>query len=223
MRNGSLTKRIDADRRFKVSKRLLIISSTLLVIHQLLDIEVNEVNLLIIKLVLKNQDLLPNLLMILTSSLLVWYFINARSYHESLYKQWTRDMINKEPFLFFINPYESDWSGLVMDLVPKPLNYEQIMYEGGDFKFEYVSKPIFKRYIRYLWSDRYANHETEVALIDAGIGKSLRTYWYELKHQFSSLFSHPEYFEIYIPYLLGFFALLSYFTPDLITKILTQL
>lgn len=221
MRKGSLTKLIDADRRFKVSKRLSMLSSAILIIHQLADVQVNEINLLLTKLVLKNQEIMPSLLMILTSGLLVLYFINTRRYHEKLYKQWTHNMITRRPFWYVNNPYESEIMGLVYELIPKGIIYEQIMYEHGRFDFEYVCKPFFRRAIRYQWSDQFDSYDEDVAVHEAGLTSLLRAYWFELKNQVSILFSHPEYLEIYVPYVIGFAALLSYFNPDLVTEVLT--
>jgi hypothetical protein len=215
----TITEQIDADEGLKSKRKLLTITSLILLALSFSGAKVEEANTFIFKLSFNNNKGISLLLMLAVIFLLIRYYNYAYKYHHQLYKLWS-DRLLKHPFFFHSHPNEPEYYGLVNDLEPKALNIEALQYHGGDWSVGYKCRPVFVRKIIYWWSDQYDNHELEVWVGWKNYFKVLRL---EARYQFEGFIKHRENLDIVAPYFLGVFAIASYTFNDQVQYILKLL
>ena len=102
-------------------------------------------------------------------------------------------------------------------------------FRQSDVRWDYsykCGKP-FVRYLVHVWG--YNQHEDEDRMEQVniysrfGIKIYLVSIWLEAKEQFKSFFTHRENLDILAPYLLGIFAIASYYFSAELLKLLALL
>lgn len=203
----TITEKIDADEGLKSKRKILTITALILLLISFSDAKVVEANTFLVKISFGNQEGISVLFVLAVFILLIRYYNYARKYHDQLYKLWSGRMI-RHGFFFNTNPYEQDYSGLVIDLEPKNINIEEIKYEGGNWGVGYHCDFPFVRKILYEWDDQQNNYEEKIWVGWKNYFKVLRLEFY---FQFKSFLTHRENLDILAPYFLGLTAILSYF------------
>ena len=208
----AIRKKIDADVGLKSKRRLLTISSLILLGMTLTEATVVEANTLFFKISFGNQGGLLLLLLFSLIFLLIRYYNYAESYHSELYKSWSDRMLNEPYFLRYCH-HSDDISGLIVNIQPKGAEVHNPHREEPDHSsFSYACKFPFRRHIRYYWSHGHNEGEESVSLFrKAGYKQYFRILAFEMKYQSGSFFTHREHLDILAPYMLGLTAICSYF------------
>jgi hypothetical protein len=218
----TLTQRIDADEGLKAKRKLLTVVSLILLAIAFSAAKVVEANTFIMKISFTNQNGIAYLLLLSIAFLMIRYYNYARPYHDELYKAWT-ERILKEPFLF-IYCHESDQAtGILVDKAPSKLDFESVRHNNhGYWNFEYKCYGIFGREIHHLWSnDGQSDNRTTLNLFkELDLSIYFKILLREFKYQASSFFIHRENLDIFAPYLLGCFSILSFVFNEEIIAIL---
>lgn len=202
----TITEQIDIDEGLKTKRKLLTVTSLILLALSFSGAKVEEANTFILKLSFENQKGLSMLLVIAVIFLIIRYYNYACKYHQKLYKLWSDRLIHDD-FFIYSHPYEREYSGLVLDLEPKDFDVDVIRQEGGAWEFGYECSWFFVRKISYWWHDKYADHEITVRV---GWRNYFRVLMLESKYQFMGFFSHRENLDILAPYILGVLAMSSF-------------
>lgn len=216
----TITEQIDADEGLASKRKLLTLTSLVLLALSFSGAKVEEANTLILKLSFENQTGLSTLLVVAIVFLLIRYYNYAYKYHRQLYLLWSDRML-RHPF-FFSSPHEVlEYFGYVIDRAPDVFDIEAIRSEGGDCNFSYQCRFPFRRVIVYSWHDEYFDeNEVERAVEFKQYFKVLKL---EVYFQVSSYFTHRENLDITLPYILGVTAICSYFFNDSLQAVLTLL
>lgn len=203
---------IDNDAGLSSKRKLLTVTSLILLAIQFSGAQVKEANTFILKLSFEHQNGIGLLLALAIIFLLIRYYNYARPYHEKIFHQWSSRML-QEPLFIEHNFYENLYYGLIVDLVPKGLNiYELDQSEHFSWEYKYNCRFFLARDIEYSWSDQNDSYSSEISLFES-VSKQqyLKIMGYELKYQIISIFTNRETLDIYTPYILGIFSISSYF------------
>lgn len=214
----TITEQIDADEGLASKRKLLTLTSLVLLALSFSGAKVEEANTLILKLSFENQTGLSTLLVVAIMFLLIRYYNYAYKYHRDLYKLWTGRMLG-HPFFLNIPPHEPDSEGLVVELEPEGLGIDAMRDrdEYGDWDFGYGCRFLFRRKIEFSWQDRNGDHFQAVGL---GFKNHFTALKLECYYQVSSFFIHRENLDITAPYILACTAISSYFFNDSLQAVL---
>jgi len=218
---STITEQIDADEGLASKRKLLTLTSLVLLALSFSGAKVEEANTLILKLSFENQTGLSTLLVVAIMFLLIRYYNYAYKYHRDLYKLWTGRMLG-HPFFFSMPPHEPDYEGLVVDLEPNGLEIDAMRHsdEYDGWGFGYGCSFLFRRQIEFTWHDQNGDHFQ-------GVGLSFKNHFTALKlecyYQVSSFFIHRENLDITTPYILACAAISSYFFNDSLQAVLMLL
>lgn len=209
---SDLKKEIDNDNGLRTKRKLLTVTSLILLAIQFSGAKVEEANTFILKLSFDHQNGIGVLLVLTIIFLLIRYYNYAIPYHDKLFVSWSSRML-KEPFFSDYNYHEHEYYGLTADLTPKELNlYEEGQPEQFSWEYKYNCRFFLARYFEYSWEDTNDFYTKKINLFDSVTKlQYLKIMGYELKYQTASFFTHREYLDIYTPYILGIFSILSYF------------
>lgn len=215
---------IDEDEGLRSKRKLLTITSLILLALQFSGAKVVKANTFILELNFSHQDGIALLLLIAIIFLSIRYYNYARPYHEKLYKLWT-DRMMSEGFYFLIDPYNDYHTGLIIDFLPNGIDIQRFAHEEHcDWWYSFKCKWFFRRYLVYEWYDENPDYYSEVDLFKRlSFRKYLKVLKYELKHQIFSFFTHRENLDIMSPYLLAALAISSYFLSEKIQYVMTFL
>lgn len=204
--------KIDQDVGLNSKRKMLTITSLILLALQFSGAKVLEANTLILKLSFEHQGGIILLLTLSVLFLLIRYHNYAQPYHTLLYKTWSKQLINNNVINRY-DPYDNEPSGLLHKVYPKGFNYDAIIHsENPNIKFSYLCKGFFFRYFCYEWSNQHEDCYGKVNICRSlGFINYLFILFVELQYQFGRYFTHRESLDILSPYFLGFFSLLSYF------------
>lgn len=207
----TLSEKIDADDGLKSKRRLLTISSLILLGMTLSDATVVEANTIFFKIVFNNQSGLLLLLLLSIIFLLIRYFNYAEKYHAELFKSWSDRML-KEPFFFHYCHHSDNITGLTVQIQPKGAGLDNPhLVEPNISHFSYGCRVLFRRHIHYSWCHGFDEGNEIVSILGKGGFKQyLRVLALELKYQISSFFIQREQLDILAPYFLGLAAICSY-------------
>jgi hypothetical protein len=206
----TITEQIDIDEGLKTKRKLLTVTSLILLALSFSGAKVEEANTFILKLSFENQKGLSVLLVIAVIFLLIRYYNYACKYHQQLYKLWSDRLINDD-FFIYSHPYEQEYSGIIFDLQPKGFNVDEVRQDGGAWGFRYECRWLFLRKINYWWHDRHAEHDISVRV---GWRNYFKVLVLESRYQFMGFFSHRENLDIVAPYVLGILAISSFVFDD---------
>jgi len=207
--------KIDGDRGLKSKRRILTISSLILLAMNFSGARIVEANSLFLKISFSKQEGLQLFLITAVIFLLVRYYNYAEQYHAELFKTWSSRMLN-EPYFIHYCHYSDHVSGLIVDVQPKGADVGNPHKDKTDFStFKYRCRFLFRRHLEYFWCNGHSEGEESVSLLKkAGFKKYLRTLLYELKYQAGSFFNHREQLDILAPYMLGVASISSYLFKD---------
>lgn len=211
-----ITEQIDADEGLKSKRKLLTITSVILLAISFSGAKVEEANTFLLKLSFNNNKGISVLLVLAVIFLLIRYYNYACKYHHQLYKLWS-DRLLRDQFFFYSHPHEPEYSGLICDLEPKEMNIEALQYHDGTWSFGYVCHSLLVRKIAYWWHDNNDEYEREVSVGWKNLLKVLRL---EAKYQFQGFITHRENLDIIAPYILGVFSITSYIFNDHVQNLL---
>lgn len=215
---------IDNDEGLKSKKRLLVITSLIMLAIQFSGAKVVEANTFILKLEFTHQVGIPFLLVISICFLMVRYYNYAGKYHDKLYELWSGCLLEDDLYYVY-NPYTDDHDGFVYGLMPNNFNHQQLDYEEhSSWSISYVRKLFFRRYLRYSSYDGDQYKHVNVALFSrVSFKKYLVMLWLESAYRNKGLLTQREHLDILSPYILGVVAILSYFCNGLIIQIMNTL
>lgn len=207
----NIKKLIDNDDGLKSKRKMLTITSIILLAIQFSGAEVIEANTFVLKLSFEHQKGVALLLLLAVIFLLIRYFNYARPYHVKLYKIWTSRMLHRD-FFIYQHPYSEDIDGLIMDIIPKEMNIDPIHYdERYGWDYEYHCRWFLRRYIDYSWNDEHGDHSKLVSLFKkTSTWDYLKILKYEATYRITGFFTHRENLDIVGPYILGASAITSY-------------
>ena len=202
----TITELIDGDEGLKSKRKLLAITSLILLALTFSGAKVEEANTFILKLKFDNQNGIAILLVLAIVFLLIRYYNYAKPYHEKLFREWSGRMLEHRYFYSFCHNQDV-FTGLVMNKAPKVITYEAVQYDGLTFTYHYKCS-FFKRSFIYNYAD--AN---DVFSEEAGVGwkNYLKVIGYELKYRVERYFNHRAHLDILAPYFLGVIAVASYY------------
>jgi len=212
----TITELIDGDEGLKSKRKLLTITSVILLALTFSDAKVEEANTFILKLKFENQNGIAILLVLAIVFLLIRYYNYAKPYHEKVFREWSGRML-KEPYFHEYFHHSDEVSGLVHDMAPLAAKASQEPW--GGYSYEYHA-PYFFRYIRYSWSDQ---HDFYSEYVRFGWGDYFKVIFIESKYRIDSFFNRRENLDILAPYILGGSALISYGLHDYLQIILRML
>lgn len=216
----SITEQLDNDAGLKSKRKLLTIVSLITLALSFSDAKIEEVNTLVFKLSFENNGGISFLLVCSILFLLIRYFNYARPYHDKLYHLWSARML-KEPFFFEFNHHEDEADGLVIQKMPKHIDFNECIRDPEiSINWRYECSFLFKRKISYLIEYKYEYDDDDKA-VPVGWKNYPKTLLLELKHQFKSYFIYRENLDIYAPYFLGLAAISSYFFVEELQQLLT--
>ncbi len=208
---------IDSDDGLKGKKKLLTIVSLILLVIQFSGAKIIEANTLILKLSFTNQDGLALLLCISIVFLLVRYYGYARKYHKKLYDLWSSDLM-KDPRIHSHCEHSNEFSGLLHEKYPKNFHILEMTYgERSSYIASYKSSWLLKKEFEFDVTNEHDRYSTYINVFTIlGFKKYLYIFTLETKYRFLGFFNYRENLDIYAPYLLGFFSILSFvFYADL--------
>lgn len=205
-----ITEQIDADEALQGKRKLLVLTSLVLLALSFSGATIKEANTLILKLEFTQQKGISVLLVLAVFFLMLRYYNYARKYHDQLTKLWVNRLL-KEHELFYVCPYSDDTSGVVTDLMPRGFDLQELSYHDYHWDFDYKPLLAFRRAIHFSWQDQNQDFE-EISPFFSRVKpkdyfKILRL---ELKHQFWSYVTHRENLDILAPYIIGLLAILSF-------------
>tara|TARA_B110000196_G_scaffold70119_1_gene59924 strand:- start:3602 stop:4291 length:690 start_codon:yes stop_codon:yes gene_type:complete len=201
----TITELIDGDEGLKSKRKLLTITSLILLALTFSGAKVEEANTFILKLKFENQNGIAILLVLAIVFLLIRYYNYAKPYHEKLFREWSGRML-KESYFYLPCHHSDTITGLVHDLAPKKVIADQIdPWNWYTFHYEIG---FLKRGIRFSWTDQ---HDSYDEFVSVGWKNYLKVMGYEVKYRIGRYFTHRENLDILAPYFLGVFSILSYF------------
>lgn len=207
----SIAEEIDADEGLKSKRKLLTISSLVLLALSFSSARVEEANTFLLKLTFENQDGLGILLVLGVFFLLIRYFNYASKYHQKLFKAWSDRMLSDDYFQTG-DANNNEFEGLVFDLMPTEVKISANQFRGESWDIFYGSKSIFIKQFRYWWrSEEGIYHQMSV---NVGWPHYSKVILLETKYRFLSFITYREHLDIFAPYLLGGLAILSFFFHD---------
>jgi len=212
----TITELIDQDEGLKSKRKLLTITSLILLALTFSGAKVEEANTFILKLKFDNQSGIAILLVLATIFLLIRYHNYASKYHRLCHEAWI-NRLNKEPFFYIVNSYDSTVNGLVSNISPKGYEPEECHNNQYDWRFSYKCQFPLIRKIQYWAHDEHTMNRAEVRV---GWENYFTVILLELKHRYSAFFSNREQLDILAPYGLGLVAISSYFFTDTLQVIL---
>jgi len=215
----TITEQIDADEGLMSKRKLLTVTSLILLALSFSGAKVEEANTFILKLSFENQHGISVLLVLAVFFLSIRYFNYAKPYHRQLYELWSSRMLADSYFILH-DPHGGDPVGLIVEKEPKDLNVEEVRYEGGGMSCSYKCSRIFTRALSYSVWNRHEEYE-----IDVNVGREhyLQCLRLEAGYQFESFFSYRENLDIQAPYLLAVLSILSYFFNEQLQLVLNLL
>ena len=189
---------IDADKGLASKRKLLTVTSLILMALAFSGAKVEEANTFLAKLSFDNHEGIPLLLAISIVFLLLRYYNYAQPYHYRLYRIWAVRMLHLPPFFWF-DSHAEEHCGLLVELEPPSPGDER-----GDFENHFVIDGLFRRALGYVW-----HWDSESVLFREAIPLKV---WLlpEIKHHLGGYFKHRENLDILSPYLIGLAALLCY-------------
>ncbi len=206
-----IRERIDDDSGLKSKRRLLTISSLILLGMNLSGAKVVEANTLFFKISFSKQEGLLVFLIAAVLFLLIRYYNYAEQYHSELFRAWSARML-KEPYFLHYCHYSDDITGLVAQIQPKGAQIDNPHIEEPNISsFSYGCRVLFRRHIFYSWCHGHNEGNEIVSILKkGGFKKYLRVLVFEFKYQISSFFTQREQLDILAPYFLGVTAIGSY-------------
>lgn len=218
----TVAEQIDSDEGFKSKRKLLTITSLVLLLLSFTDAKVIEANTFLVKLSFGNQLGLSLLLVLAVIFLLVRYYNFAYKYHSHIYKLWSTRMM-EHPFFFDPLPFYDggDCEGLICKIEQDlDMGISTMMQHNIQWGYHYHCGPAFIRKIIYSWEseNNEPEYHEENKLRESIVSIGWKNYWsvflFEIYFQIQSFFIDRESLDIYTPYALGFAAISSYFFND---------
>ncbi|MDX1796684.1 MAG: hypothetical protein R3219_08155 [Hydrogenovibrio sp.] len=213
--------RIDNDKGLTAKRRLLVITSLLLLAVQFAGAEITEANTFIFKLKFDHAQGLGLLLVISIIFLMIRYYNYAGKYHSELTEKWKKALINDSFFCYF-DPAANEPCGFLIEKRPKEFPIQAVLFEGRDWSINYLTYFPFKRTFLYSWDGPHCEEFKAVNILETfGWKIYFLVLGYELKYQLSRFFTHRENLDILTPYFLGIAAISSYFFHEQLSHLIT--
>ena len=207
----SIAEEIDADEGLKSKRKLLTISSLVLLALSFSSARVEEANTFLVKLKFDNQDGLGILLVLGVLFLFIRYFNYASKYHQKLFKAWS-DRLLRDDYCSIKHPFENEGTGLTFELLPKKsIAIDEERGELVNWTVSYESNWLVVKKIKYKWFDEYDKNNKSIRI---GWPHYPKVLLLETKYRFFSFITYREHLDIFAPYLLGGLAILSFFFHD---------
>jgi hypothetical protein len=214
----TITEQIDIDEGLKTKRKLLTVTSLILLALSFSGANVEEANTFILKLKFDNQNGIAILLVLAIIFLIIRYLNYAKPYHEMLFNEWTGRMLRNNYFSC-ADYHDNELYGLAIDMIPEGIDLNSVQHGGDRFDFHYKCS-WFKRSLVYSWTDQYDYHRQEV---NVGWRNYFKVISLETKYQFGSFINHRENLDIMGPYFLGVLAISSYFFHEELQLVLNAL
>lgn len=211
----SITKRIDADEGLKSKRKMLTITSLILLALSISGAKIEEANSFIFNIKFESQSGIGVLLVFSVLFLMVRYFNYAKPYHVELFRLWSDRMLH-HPYFFWRCHESYEAFGLIAQKFPKNSHFHELSEAGYDIEeqnhaWSYECSLFFVRKFSFTWNDGHEGYEESVFI---GWGNYLKVLGFEAKYQFESFFTHRENLDILAPYMLAIVAISSYFFKE---------
>jgi len=210
-----LQKEIDNDEELNGKKRILTITSIILLAIQFTGATIVEANTFILKLNFTHQNGLALLLFFSIMFLLIRYYSYARKYHKSLYELWTFDLMSN-PKIESYDEHGNDLYGWLHENYPPnfdPMQYRQD--EHCSYKTKYKSTWLLVKYFQFDITDEYHSYSSYINIFKKlGLKIYLIILFMEIKYRTLGYFKNRENLDILAPYMLGFAAIISFIFPN---------
>lgn len=205
---------IDSDKGFYKQKKALLISSSILLITSILDINIQEINFYFVKFSIENDNYLSYILFVCTFVLTIRFYGYSSHYQENLKEYRLADLL-KDSFFFLNNPHTDEVSGIVGRFLPDEMDPHQQHYshETEDYEFTFKRKFFLSRQIIYSWRNKYHDYyyEKQVNLFKKlSLKEYITVLIKEDKLFLVNLIRHREYFDIFLPYIISFCSMLAF-------------
>lgn len=164
---------IDQDEGLRSKRKMLTITSLVLLAVQFSGAKVVEANTFILKLTFTHQHGISFLLCLAVFFLLLRYYNYAIPYHEKLYTLWTKRML-REGFFSSYDQYSDDRTGLIVDLKPSGLSFQEVEHdEHSDWSCDYHCGWFFSRYLIFDWYDEIPENSEKLICLNVLVFKVL--------------------------------------------------
>lgn len=215
---------IDNDEGLQSKRRLLTITSLILLATSLSGATVSEANTFILKITFTNDRGLGYLLVLAVVFLMIRYYGYARPYYEKLYKGWTSRMLQENFYQNYDN-HTYDLGGLLISHLPKAITEERILHdEHFSNGYEYICKFPLRRQVEYFWADEHDSFSETLSLFSqVTLREYLTILLLEFRFRIINILDFRESLDVYAPYLIGISAIISFFFSSNVLAILEYL
>lgn len=207
---------IDADTGLASKRKLLVVTSIILLAMQFTGAKVLEANTFILKVSFTDSKGLGLFFILAIVFLILRYYNYAKLYQDKLFGFWTKEML-MDDFFYLYNPYENEATGLLSYLEPEEVDSDRYDMQrktdqqniGMSHAYICKKKP-FSRTVSYSWSNLNDDINVEVeAFKKVCIKCSFNIFKLEAYYQIKSWLTRRETLDLYSPYIIGLFAIFS--------------
>ena len=217
----TLKEQIDSNIGLKKQKNLLIAASLVLLVLNFSGAELVEANTFILKLGFRHQEGLNLLFLIGIIFLIIRYHNYSSKYHQMLKEAWTSKLLSN-PSISAYPLHADEPIGMLHEKYPEWLDIQTCIHSSKmehpenqvSCSFGYETSFPFKRFFTYTQHrDFFDEKSFERINIWSTLGKKKykKILALELKIRTEEYFKNSEYLDINSPYLIGIFAIFSYF------------
>ena len=198
---------IDGDEGLKSKRKLLTITSLILLAIVLSGARIEEANTFIFRISFENSERLTGLLFLSVLVLLLRYRNYAYRYKKQLYQLWVSRMLSN-PFFQVRDDQDTSISGYLMDYMPDKLKEDFNSFpDFSRLRFDYRCRFLFRPEIIY--QNYSGGPDPEVYILRVKEHK-WKVVWLDLKARFGQLINHREPLDIMAPTLIGYTAIVFF-------------
>ncbi len=221
MKKSNLQLEIDSDEGLNSKKRLLTITSLILLAIQFTGAKIVEANTFILKIEFSHQKGLALLLFLSVVFLLIRFYSYARKYHLELHNLWTSELM-RDPRIDYFDPHEQELYGWLHEKYPKDFDpFVCGQDEFCSYKTKYNSTWLINKRFQFDISDEHHSYTEYINIYEKlGIKVYLSIFIMELKYKVFGFIKHRENLDIISPYLLGLLAIASFVLPEEFERII---
>ena len=206
-KSPTITELIDGDEGLKSKRKLLTITSLILLAIVFSGARIEEANTFLFRISFENSERLTGLLFLSVLVLLLRYRNYAYHYKKQLYPLWVSRMLSN-PFFQSRDDQDTSISGYLMDYMPDKLKEDFNSFpDFSRLSFNYRCRFLFRPEIIY--SHYCGGPDPEVYILKVKEYK-WKIIYLDLKARFGQLINHRESLDIMTPTLIGYTAVVFF-------------
>jgi hypothetical protein len=203
----TITELIDGDEGLKSKRKLLTITSLILLAIVFSGARIEEANTFLFRITFENSERLTGLLFLSVLMLMLRYRNYAHRYKKQLYQLWVSRMLSN-PFFQVRDDQDTSISGYLMDYMPEKLKENFSDFPNvSNLSFDYRCRFLFRPEIIY--SHYCGGPDPEEYVLKVKEHKWI-IIWLDLKARFGQLINHRESLDILTPSLIGYTAIVFF-------------